>query len=128
MMLTKQKFKTDTFFVYLAYAFRYLGLLVLIPYYGRVLGPDSYGQFLTTTALMAIILAVITYGFYMRGSRDIACAKSRQELNDVFNAHVMGRVVLIPIAFVLVVIGWYLSEPISGDFTFAILALSMGIA
>ncbi|MGN6651100.1 MAG: lipopolysaccharide biosynthesis protein, partial [Trinickia sp.] len=42
-------------FVYVGYIMRYLYLLVVIPFYGRVLGVTEYGRVLAAMSLMNVI-------------------------------------------------------------------------
>ncbi len=118
----KENFKLDAAFVYAGYLVRYLGLFVLIPYYGRVLGPENYGQVLSATSLMTIVLAILGFGFLLRGARDTACAQTDEERSRVFNAHLMGRILLLPAGAVTALIGWHFSNPLEGNIMFAVLA------
>ncbi|GAB2888986.1 hypothetical protein GCM10027046_16770 [Uliginosibacterium flavum] len=66
--------RLDLFFVYAAYALRYLYLLVLIPFYGRVLGVEAYGQVLAGMSLMSMVWMFVSYGFPGVGGREMALA------------------------------------------------------
>ena len=50
-------------FVYGGYFFRYLYSLILIPFFGRVLGPAEYGKVLAAMSLFNVVWLVVEYGF-----------------------------------------------------------------
>ena len=79
-------------FVYAGYAFRFLYLLILVPFYGRVLGAAEYGRVLAAMALYQFVWAIVEYGFPSVGLRDIAldphCLESRAR---IYGEHVAGR-------------------------------------
>ncbi|HSW25459.1 MAG TPA: oligosaccharide flippase family protein [Burkholderiaceae bacterium] len=78
-------------FVYAGYALRYAYLLVLIPYYGRVLGAEEYGRLLAAMSLYTMVWMLAEYGFPVVGARDAAACRDRTALADLFGRHVMGR-------------------------------------
>jgi PST family polysaccharide transporter len=61
-------------FVYAGYLFRYVYLLILIPFYGRVLGAQEYGRVLAAMSLYQMVWMITEYGFPLAGARDIAAA------------------------------------------------------
>jgi len=119
--------KKDTIFVYIGYVLRYLGLFILIPYYSRVLGPDIYGQVLAATSLMAIVMAIVSFGFSFSGARDLASAKTQEIKDKIFSSHLLGRALLLPIAIIIGLIGTYISPVLSGNISFGIMAILIGI-
>jgi PST family polysaccharide transporter len=78
-------------FVYVGYAFRYLYLLILVPFYGRVLGAAEYGRVLAAMSLFQIVWLLGEYGFPPVGARDAAAANDRRELARIYGRHVSGR-------------------------------------
>src|SRR5712675_474856 len=66
--------------VYAGYCVRYLSLIILIPYYGRVLGPTEYGKVLTAMSLMGVIWMLVNYGFSPVGNRNVAGVLDRRAL------------------------------------------------
>jgi O-antigen/teichoic acid export membrane protein len=91
--------RADFFFVYIAYALRYLYLLLLIPFFGRVLGVEGYGVVLAAMSLMTIAWRVVEWGFSPVGMRDIATASPRQYAG-LFGAQASGRLLLSGLAVV----------------------------
>lgn len=59
-------------FVYGGYFFRYLYLLILIPFFGRILGPAECGKVLAAMSLVNVVWLAVEYGFPMVGARDVA--------------------------------------------------------
>lgn len=80
-------------FVYVGYAFRYLYLLILVPFYGRVLGAGEYGRVLASMSLFQIVWMVTEYGFPSVGLRDIAARQSPEASARVYSQHVSGRLI-----------------------------------
>lgn len=78
-------------FVYVGYAFRYLHLLILIPFYGRVLGAAEYGHVLAAMSLYQVVWMITEFGFPPVGARDAAATVSRAELCQIYGRHVAGR-------------------------------------
>lgn len=79
-------------FVYAGYAFRYAYLLVLIPFYGRVLGAEEYGRLLAAMSLYQVVWMLAEYGFPIVGARDAAASRERPQIAALFGRHLMGRV------------------------------------
>lgn len=93
--------KIELIAVYLSYAFRYLYPLVLVPYYGRVLGASGYGVVLTGVALANSIWMFVNFGFSTTGSRDIVHTENLDERDPIFREHFTARLLLcIPGALV----------------------------
>jgi PST family polysaccharide transporter len=88
---------TDLLFVYLAYALRYLYLLILTPFYGRVLGVEGYAQVLAAMSLMNMVWLFVSWGFVPAGGREIATAP-RSGYGGIFWQHVSARALLSTLA------------------------------
>lgn len=82
-------------FVYVGYLFRYAYLLVLIPFYGRVLGAEEYGRLLAAMSLYQVVWMLTEYGFPIVGARDAASTRSREDLARLFGRHTMGRLAMM---------------------------------
>ncbi|MBC7700162.1 oligosaccharide flippase family protein [Aquabacterium sp.] len=83
---------------YAGYFFRYVYLIVLIPFYARVLGPDSYGLVLAAMSVQSIVWTIQNWGFAFTGARNIASLKTDAERNHEFSRHLTARALLVPIA------------------------------
>jgi O-antigen/teichoic acid export membrane protein len=79
-------------FVYGGYVMRYLYLIIVVPFYARVLGVEGYGRVLASMSLMSVIWMLVNYGFSAVGMRDISKAESTAECNDIFSLHVSARI------------------------------------
>jgi O-antigen/teichoic acid export membrane protein len=77
--------------VYLGYALRYLYLMVLIPFYGHVLGPSAYGRLLSGMTVFQTVWTLTDFGFGFAGMRDTAAAASPEARAGVYGRHLAGR-------------------------------------
>lgn len=105
--------KIELLAVYLSYAFRYLYPLVLVPYYGRVLGAGGYGVVLAGMSLGNTVWMFVNYGFSTVGSRDIVHTENDGERDPIFREQFMARVVLAVPAVIVGVIAAYRSPLLS---------------
>ncbi|CAD6553762.1 hypothetical protein LMG28727_05580 [Paraburkholderia kirstenboschensis] len=80
-------------FVYGGYVMRYLYLIIVVPFYGRVLGVEEYGRVLASMSLMSVIWMLVGYGFVPVGMRDVSKAQSASECNDILSLHLSVRLV-----------------------------------
>ncbi len=81
-------------FVYAGYLFRYAYLLVLIPFYGRVLGAEEYGRLLAAMSLFQVVWLLVEYGFPVVGARDTAATTDRSRIAALYAQQMMGRLLL----------------------------------
>ena len=98
-------------YVYLGYGFRYVYLLVLIPFYARVLGASEYGRLLAAMSLFQMVWLLVEYGFPIVGARDTAAATDRGAVSAIYGRHVVGRFALA-LPGLLVGIGGTLLSPL----------------
>ncbi|OGA85357.1 MAG: hypothetical protein A2711_10005 [Burkholderiales bacterium RIFCSPHIGHO2_01_FULL_63_240] len=101
--------------VYAGYFFRYLYLLVLIPYYARVLGAEAYGVVLASMTVYTMVWTVQNWGFSGAGSRNIATSSGSLEVQQRELArHMMARLILLPVALLVGALTIY-SAPLLRD-------------
>jgi len=93
--------KIELLAVYLSYAFRYLYPLVLVPYYGRVLGAGGYGVVLAGMSLGGTIWMFVGYGFSTVGSRDIVHTEDDSAHDPIFREQFTARLLLCVPAFII---------------------------
>jgi O-antigen/teichoic acid export membrane protein len=124
--MASNKTRGDLFFVYAAYSLRYLYLLLLIPFYARVLGPEGYGVVLASLSLMQMIWLFTNWGFGIDGMREIAVAK-QHEYAAIFAKQTSGRLILSAIGLLLGGIGIYLSPILTTHWLAGLLAVLLGI-
>ncbi|WP_321913033.1 MULTISPECIES: oligosaccharide flippase family protein [unclassified Paraburkholderia] len=93
--------KLELLAVYFSYAIRYLYPLILIPYYGRVLGSSGYGVVLAGLSLSSALWLVVNFGFSTIGGRDIVHTEIASERDTIFRDQFTARLLLsIPGAIV----------------------------
>lgn len=80
-------------FVYGGYLMRYVYLIIVVPFYGRMLGVAGYGRVLASMSLMNVIWMLVNYGFSPVGMRDASKAQSDAECNEIFSLHLSARLV-----------------------------------
>lgn len=114
-------------FVYGGYVMRYLYLIVVVPFYGRVLGVEGYGRVLASMSLMSVIWLLVAYGFVPVGMRDMSKASSLQERNEIFSLHVSVRLVHAAVGACVGLIATQCSPVLSQTPLIGVLATLLGI-
>jgi O-antigen/teichoic acid export membrane protein len=112
---------------YAGYFFRYVYLIVLIPFYARVLGPDAYGLVLAAMSVQNIVWTIQNWGFAYTGARNIACLKTDDERHHEFSRHLTARIILIPVAIGIGVASIVWSPLLSSHCAIAGLAVLCGV-
>jgi PST family polysaccharide transporter len=114
-------------FVYVGYAFRYLYLLVLVPFYGRVLGAAEYGRVLAAMSLYQMVWMITEYGFPSAGLRDIAIENTPQRVAQIYGRHTSGRILMTAVAALVGLVGTLASPLLRERPIFGIFATLSGI-
>jgi O-antigen/teichoic acid export membrane protein len=114
-------------FVYAGYAFRYAYLLVLIPYYGRVLGAEEYGRLLAAMSLYQVVWMLAEWGFPIVGARDAAASRERPQIAALFGRHLVGRVWMALPALAIGIGGTMLSPLLFANPLLGLLATANGL-
>jgi PST family polysaccharide transporter len=114
-------------YVYVGYAFRYLYLLILVPFYSRVLGASEYGHVLAAMSLYQMVWMLSEYGFPPVGSRDAASTTDRGALARIYGRHVSGRVWTTAIGLTVGLVGTLVSPVLRERPIFGILATCNGL-
>lgn len=114
--------------VYLGYAFRYLYLLVLVPFYGRVLGPSAYGQLLAAMSLFQFVWMIVEWGLPTAGMREVAQgARSPEDLARLYGGQMSARLWLCGPAAVLGLLAIYGVEALHTAPLLGLLAIANGL-
>lgn len=119
--------KTAFATVYLGYIFRYACLIVLIPFYARVLGPSEYGHVLVATALGNVVWAVQNWGFAVAGARNVAASAAQGPLQHEFSRHLTARALLLPLSLLVGGVGIWWSPPLREEPILGLMAVAWGI-
>ncbi|HEY5955080.1 MAG TPA: oligosaccharide flippase family protein [Polyangiaceae bacterium] len=114
-------------FVYVGYAFRYLQLIVLVPYYGRVLGASEYGHVLAAMSLYQVVWMLSEFGFPPVGARDAASTTDVGKLSQIYGRHVVGRATTMLVGVAVGLLATRLSPVLRERPIFGVLATLSGI-
>lgn len=114
-------------FVYAGYMLRYAYLLVLIPFYGRVLGVEEYGRLLAAMSLMQMVWLLVEFGFPIAGARDTAATRDRGRVAEILGQQLAGRFTLVAPAILIGVAGTLLSPVLAANPWFGIVATISGV-
>lgn len=119
--------KSAFFTVYLGYVFRYACLIVLIPFYARVLGPSEYGQVLVASALGNFVWAIQNWGFAVVGARNVAASQDASLRQHEFSRHLSARMLLLPLSLGTGLVGTLWSPVLRQDMWLGAMATTWGI-
>jgi O-antigen/teichoic acid export membrane protein len=114
-------------FVYAGYLLRYAYLLVLIPFYGRVLGAEAYGTILAAMSLYTLVWMLGEYGFPIAGARDTAATTDRSRLAALYGQHAAGRLLMLVPCLLLGLGGTLLSPLLREHAIIGLLATLNGV-
>ena len=114
-------------FVYGGYLMRYVYLIIVVPFYGRMLGVAGYGRVLASMSLMNVIWMLVNYGFSPVGMRDVSKAQSEKECNDIFSLHVSARLAHALVGGTIGLIATMCSPVLSERPLIGVLATLLGI-
>lgn len=114
-------------FVYGGYVMRYLYLIVVIPFYGRVLGVAEYGRVLAAMSLMNVIWMLVSYGFTFVGMRDLSKTQVRSEHNTIFSLHVSARLAMGVLGGIVGITATLCSPVLSQRPLIGLLATTLGV-
>jgi O-antigen/teichoic acid export membrane protein len=119
--------RTSLMLVYVAHCFRYVYSLILIPYYGRVLGVEEYGRLLAALAMYQIVWLFIEYACPTNGVRELASISDKNEKAKIFGQQFMARLYLTPIGLGIGLIAINLSPVLLAAPNFGFFALALSI-
>jgi PST family polysaccharide transporter len=86
--------RADLAATYIAYVLRYVYPILLVPFYGRTLGPTGYGIVLASMSLSNSISRFVVFGFPAVGGRDTVYARDNAERAAILSSHMTGRLLL----------------------------------
>lgn len=112
---------------YAGHLFRYGCILILIPFYARMLGPDEYGKVLVATALGSAVWILQNWGFSVLGARNIATSTTQQERQDEVSRQMTARLIILPAGLLLGLGGTYLSPVLREAPLYGLLGTAWGV-
>jgi PST family polysaccharide transporter len=113
--------------MYGGYLMRYVYLIIVVPFYGRVLGVAEYGRVLASMSLMNVIWMLVSFGFNFVGMRELSKANSAQECNAIYSLHVSARLILAVIGAAIGIVATLSSPVLSERPLIGVLATMLGI-
>ena len=119
--------KKSLFFTYGGYFFRYIQLLILIPFYGRVLGAEEYGKVLAAMSLFQVVWMIVDYGFPIVGARDLASTRDKAVIAREFGRQFTARLWMSPFGIALGVAGTLVSPILRADPALGLVATALGV-
>jgi O-antigen/teichoic acid export membrane protein len=114
-------------FVYGGYSFRYLYLLILIPFFGLVLGAAEYGKVLAAMSLFNVVWLVVEYGFPIVGARDVASMANKVALGAAFGRQIKARLLMSVVGVAIGAVGTISSPVMRAEPAFGLIATTLGI-
>jgi len=114
-------------FVYGGYLMRYVYLIIVVPFYGRVLGVAEYGRVLAAMSLMNVIWMLASYGFTFVGMREISKAQNNSECNAIYSLHTSARLALCVLGACIGVVATFCSPTLSERPLIGLLATTLGV-
>lgn len=120
--------RRDLPLMYAAQALRYLAPLILVPFYGRALGIESYGHLLSAMALMQIVWLLVEWGLPATGFYEVAAATSAAERGQMLGRQTAGRVLLALVVAPAAVVAIFLTPTLKVDVIVSVLAVALGVA
>lgn len=119
--------RTALLTAYAGHVFRYGCIIVLIPFYARVLGASEYGVVLTASALGGFIWIIQNWGFSVFGARAIAVAGTQACRQAELSRQLTARCFMLGFSVAIGVLGTYLSPILREDPVCGLLATAWGI-
>jgi O-antigen/teichoic acid export membrane protein len=114
-------------FVYISYFARYVQLFILIPLFGRVLGPAEYGRVLAAMSLFNIVWMVVQYGFPPVGLRDLVNARTPEAVGRHFGAQISARLLASIAGIGIGALGIAFSPLLMDNAVYGIVAVALGV-
>ena len=125
--MDKRKSANLIAFMYGGYLVRYIYLIIVVPFYGRVLGVAEYGRVLASMSLMNVIWMLVGFGFTFVGMREMSQAQLVKECNSIYSLHTSARLVLAVIAMGVGTVATFSSPVLSERPLIGLLATMLGI-
>jgi len=113
--------------VYTGYGVRYLYLFILVPFYGRVLGPVEYGRLLAAMSIFTVVWTFCDWGFSIGGTRDAAAAGGPEVQAAVYGTQLSARLLLVAPGLAIGLLATALSPVLRETPMFGILATLNGV-
>jgi len=113
--------------VYIGHFTRYLYLLILIPFYARVLGTAEYGKVLAAMSLFTVVWMVVEYGFPSIGMRNVASTTDKVTIAALFWAQIKARLLTAAIGIAVGAIGTACSPLLKAEPAYGVIATAIGV-
>lgn len=77
--------------------------LITLPYLLKIIGPEGYGTVIFALSFISYFLLVIEYGFDYSGTREMALADNKNEINKIYSSVMAVKTTLLLICSILVI-------------------------
>ena len=95
----KNKNVNNGIYMYVLQAFNTIVPMITLPYILRIFGPGEYGVFALALNIASYVSAFIEYGFDYTGVKQIAVAKTNEELSYIISKITSCKLILFVICF-----------------------------
>lgn len=113
--------------VYIGHFTRYVYLLILIPFYARVLGAAEYGKVLAAMSLFNVVWMVVQYGFPFIGMRDVASTTDKVIIAAHFGAQIKARLLTAAIGIAVGAVATACSPLLKSEPAYGVIATALGV-
>ncbi|RFU60992.1 flippase [Bacillus sp. V59.32b] len=103
-ILFSSKVMKNGSWLYILQIFNTLAPLLTLPYITRVLGASQFGVFSFSLNLIGYFQVIVEYGFNLSGSRKVAVARDKEEVERIYSAIMTSKVILCVATFFLMLL------------------------
>jgi len=109
-MLFSSKVMKNGVWLYILQAFNTIVPMLTLPYITRILGASGYGSFSFSLNLIGYFQVIVEYGFNLSGSRKIATAKNKREVEKIYSAITTSKIILCVVTFIMMILTYFLLD------------------
>ncbi len=101
----RKKVFSNAFSLFIIQGVDYILPLLLFPYLLHTLGIEIFGLLSFATATVAFLGGIVSYGFNLSGTQQIAIHKDNKEkINEIFNSIILVKLILLVFSFIILLL------------------------